>query len=286
MILECVPNISEGQDADVIEQIISCMKNVEIKNVHMDPDHNRSVITFLGSPKHSIQAAFDMTHKAMELLDINSHEGAHPFIGVVDVIPFVPYKNLSMENAINAAHSLGKRLSEKLKLPVYYYGYASKTKERFELPYVRRGGFQVLKSEIHLKERYPDEGQGLNLKAGAVAIGARDFLVAFNVNIDTADVDIAKSIAKNIREKSGGLKGVRALGLELKSRGITQVSINIVDHKETPLKRVFEWVKKWAYEYQVEVLGSELVGMILKELYYPNMEKELKISNFSDKLLL
>ncbi|OGC16284.1 glutamate formimidoyltransferase [candidate division WOR-1 bacterium RIFOXYC2_FULL_37_10] len=286
MLLECVPNISEGRDDELVKQIISVMKNVDIRNLHIDPDHNRSVITFFGEPQAVEQAAYDMTERAMQLLDIHEHDGVHPYIGVVDVIPFVPYKDTTMETAVKVSHSLGKRLWKGLKLPVYYYGFAAKQKERHDLPYVRKGGYEVLKREISQKERTPDEGIGLHIDAGAVAIGARNFLIAFNVNLNTKDLSIAQSIAKNIREKHGGLKGVRALGLELKSQGIVQVSINLVDHAETSLKRVFEWVEKWAYEYNVDILESEIVGMIPKDVYFLNMEKNLRIKNFSSALLI
>jgi len=285
MIIECVPNISEGRDEEVVRQIFAVLKGVEVKNIHVDPDHNRSVVTFFGTPQNVEKAAFNMTLTAMQLLDIDKHEGVHPYIGVVDVIPFIPYKNAVMKDAVSIAHSLGKKLWKKLKLPVYYYGSAAKVPERTDLPYVRKGGYPALKNEIHLDARIPDEGKGLHITAGAVAVGARNFLIAFNVNLNTQDVAIAQSIAKNIREKHGGLKGVRALGLPLKSRDLTQVSINLVDHKETPLKRVFEWVSKWAYEYKVEIVESEIVGMIPREAVFLNMENLLKIRNFSEKIV-
>ena len=154
------------------------------------------------------------------------------------------------------------------------------------MPYVRKGGFIELQREVALPHRQPDEGKGLHVTAGATAVGARSFLIAFNVNLDTEDLTIAQSIAKNIREKSGGLKGVRALGLSLESKERTQVSVNLVDHRETSLKRVFEWIEKWAYEYKVTIIESELVGMIPKEACFLNMEKALKLYNFSDKLII
>ena len=264
--IECVPNISEGADLDLVDDIISAVKTVKILNVHSDPDHNRTVVTFIDEPEKVKQAAFDLTERAMQLLDVNQHMGVHPFIGVVDVIPFIPVSGCTMEEARSLALALGRELWKKLKLPVYFYGEAAKIPERKELPCVRTGGYFRLKNEIDLPQRRPDLGKGLHNTAGAVAVGARDFLIAFNVNLNTPDPTIAQSIAKNIREKSGGLPGVRALGVELISRSITQVTINITDHQETSLEKVLEEVKKWAKEYRVEVIESEIVGLTPEEV--------------------
>jgi glutamate formiminotransferase len=213
----------------------------------------------------------------MQLLDVNEHEGAHPFVGVVDVIPFVPIKNISVKETVKLAWELGEDVAAKLALPVYFYGQAARIAERKELPYVRRGGFAVLKAEIDHPHRKPDIGHGLHVTAGAVSVGVRDFLIAYNINLDTRDLDIARSIAKNIREKNGGLPGIRALGVELKSKGITQVTINVVDHKKTSLKQVFDEVIKWAKEYQVAVIDSEIVGLIPEDAVFPGMDKYLKL---------
>jgi len=283
---ECVPNFSEGEDEILISQIVSAIKTAKVLDVHSDPDHNRSVVTMIGEADQIKQAAFDLTMRAMQLLDIKEHSGAHPFIGVVDVIPFIPLKGSKMEDAIKLAHKLGVELWDKLKLPVYYYGEAAKIAERKELSYVRSGGYNTLKIEINEKHRRPDVGEGLHQNAGAAAVGARNFLIAYNINLKTNELDIAKSIARNIREKSGGLAGVRALGMELKSRGITQVSINIIDHKETSLRHVFDEVKVWAREYGVEIIESELVGLIPKDAVFPGMKDYLKMRNFSENLIL
>ncbi|MFH1683270.1 MAG: glutamate formimidoyltransferase [Candidatus Margulisiibacteriota bacterium] len=276
-LIECVLNFSEGADLALVDDIVSAVKTAKILDVHSDPDHNRTVVTILGEPKDVKQAAFDLTERAMQLLDVKDHEGAHPYIGVVDVIPFVPIKDIKEREVVKLAHGFGKELWEKLKLPVYFYGEAAKKKERKELPYVRRGGYAALKNEIDDPHRKPDVGHGLHVTAGAAAVGVRDFLIAYNVNLDTNNLNIAKSIANNIREKSGGLPGIRALGVELKSKGITQVTINVVDHKTTSLKKVFAAVKKWAKEYEVEILGSELVGMIPKEAVFEGMNDYLQL---------
>lgn len=284
--LECVPNFSEGKDLALVDDIVSAVKTAKVLDVHSDPDHNRSVVTMAGEPEAVRQAAFDLTERAMQLLDVRDHEGAHPFIGVVDVIPFIPLKDISIEEAVKLAREFGEDLFAKLSLPVYFYGEAAKMAERRELPYVRRGGYFVLQKEIDEPHRRPDVGHGLHITAGAAAVGVRDFLIAFNVNLETNDLDIAKSIAKNIREKNGGLPGIRALGVELKSRGITQVTINVTDHKMTSLKSVFDEVNRWAKEYNVNILESELVGMVPKEAVFHEMKDYLKLPHFSEKQVL
>ena len=285
-LVECVPNFSEGSDLTLVEDIVSAIKSAKVLDLHSDPDHNRSVVTMVGEPEGVKQAAFDLTERAMQLLDIREHNGVHPFIGVVDVIPFVPLRDCEMQEVIDLSWKLCEELWQQLKLPVYFYGRSAKVPERKELSYVRKGGYALLKKEIDQPQRKPDLGHGLHLTAGAVAVGARDYLIAFNVNLNTTDRDIAKSIAKNIREKDGGLRGVRALGVELPSRGITQVTINILDHRETSLKKVFDEVKKWAKEYQVEIIESEIVGLIPASAVFEGMKDYLKLKNFSEAKIL
>jgi glutamate formiminotransferase len=285
-LVECVPNFSEGNDLALVDDIISAVKSAKVVDRHSDPDHNRTVVTIVGEPKAVKQAAFELTERAMQLLDVNDHQGAHPYIGVVDVIPFVPLKNITEAEVIKLAHGCGKELWQKLQLPVYFYGDAAKIEERKELPYVRRGGFSALKSEINDPHRKPDIGHGLHVTAGAVSVGVRDFLIAFNINLDTTDLDIAKSIAKNIREKNGGLPGIRALGVELKSKGLTQVTVNVVDHKRTSLRILFDEVKNWAKEYKVEIAGSELVGLMPQDAVFDGMETYLDLPGFSKNQIL
>jgi len=277
-LVECVPNFSEGTDLALVDDIVSAVKSAKVLDVHSDPDHNRTVVTILGEPDKVKQAAFELTLRAMQLLDVNDHQGAHPFIGVVDVIPFIPVKDITEKEVVKLAHSFGQELWDKLALPVYFYGDAAKQEARKELPEVRRGGFKALKAEIDAPRRKPDIGHGLHVSAGAVAVGVRDYLIAYNVNLKTTDLDIAKSIAKNIREKSGGLPGIRALGVELKSQNCTQVTINVTDHKTTSLKKVFNQVKKWAKEYEVGILGSEIVGMLPKDAVFEGMFDYLKLN--------
>ncbi len=285
-VIECVLNFSEGTDPSLIDDIVSAIKTAKVLDIHSDPDHNRSVVTFIGEPGGVGQGAFDLTERAMQLLDVREHTGAHPFIGVVDVIPFVPLVDCTMKEAADLSWELGKKLWDHLKLPVYFYGEAAKIPERKDLSYVRKGGFAILKEEIDQPHRKPDVGHGLHVTAGAAAVGARNYLIAFNVNLNTPDRDIAKSIAKNIREKDGGLPGVRALGVELPSRCITQVTINILDHKETSLKKVFDQVKKWAKEYQVEIIESEIVGLIPASAAFEGMHGYLKLKNLSERMII
>ncbi|MFA5840547.1 MAG: glutamate formimidoyltransferase [Candidatus Margulisiibacteriota bacterium] len=285
-LIECVPNFSEGSDPSLIDEIVSAVKSAKVLNVHSDPDHNRSVVTILGKPDEVILAAFSLTERAIQLLDIKQHVGEHPFIGVVDVIPLIPVKGISVAETVVLARELASELWTKIKLPVFYYGDAAIIPSRRDLPNVRRGGYFALRQEIGTPARHPDVGSGLHATAGAVAIGVRDYLIAFNINLDSNDLSIASSIAKNIREKSGGLPGVRAIGIDLKSRGIVQVSINIIDHKATSLKAVFDEVSKWAKEYQVGILESELVGMLPQSALFAEMKNYLKLSNYSDQLIL
>jgi len=284
-LIECVPNFSEGCDSALIDDIVSAIKTAKVLNVHSDPDHNRSVVTIVGSPQDVKQAAFDLTERAMQLLDVTDHVGEHPYIGVVDVIPFVPV-HCALSTVCSLAYELGLELWEKLGLPVYFYGEAAKIKERKELPYVRKGGYKNLLEEIDSPHRRPDVGEGLHVSAGATAVGVRDLLIAFNVNLATSDLSLAKSIANNIREKSGGLAGVRALGIPLYSRGITQVSINICDHRTTSIKKVFDEVTKWAFEYQVGIIESEIVGMVPEEAVFEGMVEYLNLTAFTTKQVL
>jgi glutamate formiminotransferase len=285
-LIECVPNFSEGTDLELVKQIVAAVKTARVIDLHSDPDHNRSVATIIGEPGAVGQAAFDLTERAMQLLDVRQHRGVHPFIGVVDVIPFVPVRDCTMDEAIDLAWELGRRLWERLELPVYYYGAAAVKAERRELSFVRHGGYDALREEIDDPLRRPDMGQGLHPTAGAIAVGARDYLIAINFELDTADVDIARSIAKNIREKSGGLPGVRALGVGLGSRNVAQVTVNVVDHKKTSLRKLNNEVRKWAKEYGVGIAGSELVGLVPAAAVYTGMKDELKLHNLSDAKIL
>ena len=209
---ECVPNFSEGEDESLIREIVSAVRAGKVLDVHSDPDHNRSVVTIVGEGPEIRRAAFELTERALQLLDVREHYGAHPFIGVMDVVPFVPLEGSDMENAIELAYELGDELWDRLRLPVYFYGEAAIIPKRKELPYVRRGGYKTLREESGAPHRLPDLGHGLHPTGGAVAVGARNFLIAFNVDLATSDLDLAKSIAKRHprdKRRAAGGKGAR-----------------------------------------------------------------------------
>ena len=228
-----------------------------------------------------------MTERAIELIDIEKHDGVHPYIGAVDVIPFVPLVGVTMDETVEMARSLGDEIAHNLKLPVYFYGYAAMHPERRELPDVRRGGWAKLKEEIKSAARHPDYGEPvLHKKGGAVAIGVRNFLIAFNINLHSSDLEAAKAIAKSVREAHGGLSGVRAIGVLLKSKDIAQISMNLIDHRETTLKEIMDHVKKVAAERDITIKGSELVGLIPRDAVFPNMKQYLKLDEFDGKKVL
>jgi glutamate formiminotransferase len=266
-LVECVANFSEGRRAHVVDAIAGAIRathGAHILDQSADADHNRSVITFAGRPEHVGEAAVAAAGKAVELIDLNLQDGVHPRIGAVDVIPFVPLRHITLIECGWIAHSVGAELWNRYQLPVYLYGDAAVLPERRSLPYVRQGGYEFLKEAVRTDmKRFPDYGQAeLHPTAGAVAVGARKILIAWNIELDTADVEAAKSIAQTIREANGGFIGVRALGLPLESRGITQVSMNLTDYEVTPPHFVMERVQRLAVEHGARVVGSELIGLI------------------------
>ena len=283
--LLCIPNVSEGRRPEVIEKLaaaISSVDGVTLLDTHTDRDHNRSVFTFAGEPQNVARAAFVLTETALALIDVTAHRGVHPRIGAVDVIPFVPWDGLPMQDAVDHSHHLGLEIAEKLLVPVYYYEQATKQGERKSLSSLRRGGLDRLREIITIDEGRPDAGPAaLHPRGGAVVIGARGPLIAFNVNLVTNRLEIAQAIAKKIRERDGGLPGIRALGVPLESKKIVQVTINITDYQKTSVKAVFAAVQKEAAALGVPILESELVGMIPKDATFEGMKKALKISNFA-----
>jgi glutamate formiminotransferase/formiminotetrahydrofolate cyclodeaminase len=263
-IVECVPNFSEGRRPEVlsaIESAIRSVANVTLLNQHTDADHNRTVFTFAGPPKDVSQAAFNAIKTAAELIDLDQHEGEHPRIGATDVVPFIPISGLSMDDCVKLAKELGKRVGEELQIPVYLYEAAATRPDRKNLEDVRRGQYEELKASIEQDpERAPDFGPKKLGKAGATVIGARAFLIAFNVYLGTEDVSIAKKIAHTIRYSSGGLRFVKALGLLV--NGEAQVSMNLTDFTRTPIALVVELIRREAARYGTNVKHSELVGLI------------------------
>ncbi|RLF48122.1 MAG: glutamate formimidoyltransferase [Thermoplasmata archaeon] len=265
-LVECVPNFSEGRRKEVIDAIVNEARkyNVKILNVHADADHNRTDVTIIGEPEEVKNAALAMSLKAVELIDMNKHKGEHPRMGAMDVVPFVPLLNTTMEDCIKLAHEFAKEFSEKAGVPCFLYEEAATRPDRKNLADVRRGEFEGLKEEIGKNpDKVPDYGPNkIHPTAGATAVGAREFLIAFNVNLATNDIEIAKKIAKAVRHSSGGYRYVKAMGFEIKEKGIVQVSMNMTNYKKTPLFRVFETIKREAARYGVNVLSGEIIGMV------------------------
>lgn len=263
-LVECVPNFSEGRRPDVVASIkdtIARVQSVYVLDYHSDEDHNRSVITFVGSPEGVEEAAFQAIKKASQLIDLKEHEGEHPRIGATDVVPFVPIRDVSMEDCVEIARRLGERVGSALNIPVYLYEEAATRPHRKRLENIRRGDYEGLKKEIEIDpEREPDFGPAAMGPAGATVIGAREFLIAYNVYLTTDDKQIADKIARAVRRSSGGLRYVKALGMLVEGRA--QVSMNLTNFKGTPLARVVEFIRREARRHGVAVHHSELVGLI------------------------
>ena len=265
-IVECIPNFSEGRRKEVIDQIVVAAKNegVQILDVSSDSDHNRTVLTFAGEPKLVEQAAFAAIKKASEMIDLDVHQGEHPRIGATDVVPFVPIRGITLAECVEMAKHVGQRVSKELQIPVYFYEAAATRSDRTNLENIRKGQYEGLKADILTNlERKPDLGPAALGKAGATVIGARTALIAFNVYLTTADVAIAKNIAKAVRHSSGGFKFVKAAGFLVE--GQAQVSMNLTDYKQTPIARVVEAIRREAARYGVGIHHSELVGLIPQE---------------------
>ncbi len=289
-IVECVPNFSEGRRKRVVEQIveaITSMKGAKVLDLEMDADHNRSVVTFLGRPRVVEEAAFRGIRKAAELIDMDEHEGQHPRIGAADVVPFVPVQDVAMEECVEMARRLGEKVGRELGIPVYLYEKAATRPERVNLADVRRGEYEALKEEIATEpHREPDFGPRRLGKAGASVIGAREPLIAYNVYLNTDDLKIAQAIARAARHSSGGLRHVKALGLEIKQRGLVQVSMNLTNYRGTPVHRVFELIRREAARYGVNVVSSEIVGLIPQQALLDAAEFYLQIENFRTQMVL
>jgi glutamate formiminotransferase len=283
--IECVPNFSDGRDpavAAALRAAIEGTPGVRLLGWHSDPDHHRSVATFAGAPEAVEEAAFRAIARAAERIDLRKHAGAHPRLGATDVCPFVPLEPGGMPRCVRAAEIVGARVVAELGLPVYLYGEAARVPERRALPAVRRGGFEGLRTAVEQDPaRRPDLGPArLHPSAGAVALGARDFLVAFNVNLASRDLAVARAIARAIRESDGGLPGIRALGLELASQGCAQVSINLCDPRRTGLLAVFAEVERLAREAGTAIRGSELVGLAPRFALDASIARAVRLPDF------
>lgn len=289
-IIECVPNFSEGKDLKklkAIAQAISAISGVKLLDIHKDPDHNRSVFTFIGAPDAVFEAAMDGCGKSVELIDMRDHSGIHPRIGAVDVVPFIPFGDAEMHDAVAVAQRFGHAFGERNRIPVYFYGEAALQGGRRELPDVRKGGYEGLSHKLNDPRWIPDAGPFVfNERSGATAVGARVPLIAFNINLNTGEVGVAKDIACAIRQSSGGLPCIKAMGVYLKSRGIAQVSMNLTNYQVTPVRVVYESVQELAKQHHVNILESELVGLIPRKAMEGITDKDLKLAGFSEKKIL
>jgi glutamate formiminotransferase len=290
-IVECIPNFSEGRRADVIDQIVAAIQSTPdavLLDRESDPNHNRSVVTFVAPRERVVDAAIAAARKAAELIDLNKHTGEHPRMGATDVIPFVPISGVTMGDCVALARVCGERMWSELGIPVYLYEKAATRPERENLATVRKGQFEGIRDEIAtIDSRIPDFGERhVHPTAGITAVGARPPLIAYNVNLGTADIEIANKIARAVRHQSGGLRYVKALGFELKDRGIVQVSMNMVNYEGTPLFRVFEMIKREAERYGVAVVGSEIVGLVPQRALNSVADFYLQLEKFSEEQIL
>ena len=290
-IFECVPDYSEGQDkakVDAIVAEITKVPGVNLLDVQMDADHNRSVVTFVGGADAVAEAAFQSVRKASELIDLTVHKGEHPRMGAADVIPFIPVGDATMEDAIAIAKSVGERIGGELEIPVFFYEDAATRPERKNLAKVRKGQFEGLRDEIGVNpEREPDCGPNrIHPTAGATAVGAREFLIAFNVNLDSDDLELAKKIASTVREASGGFPSVKGMGFEISERGIVQVSMNMTNFHVTNLVVVYDRIAEMASEAGVAVLESEIVGLLPAKALTDCAVQHMKVADFSDDQIL
>jgi len=287
-LVECVPNFSEGRDQSKVDAILEAMKmdGVYLLDREMDADHNRCVITLVGDPTNVSEAAIRGVGKAAELIDLTQHTGAHPRLGAADVVPFIPIEGIALEDCVAIAKRVGEEIWKRFRVPVYLYEAAAQRPERQNLENVRRGQFEGIREEVKTNpDRKPDFGDAaLHPTAGATIVGARKFLVAYNVYLNTPDVDIAKKVAKSIRYSNGGLRYVKGMGVPV--RGLAQVSMNLTDTDQTPIARVFEYVKREAARYGVMPLSSEIVGLIPKKALEDAAEWFLQVENFDSSLIL
>lgn len=289
-LIECVPNFSEGRRQNIIESIVKPFKEQKgcyLFDYRADEDHNRLVVSLAGEPQAISDAVMAASKIAVDNIDLNTHKGAHPRMGAVDVIPFTPISGISMEECVELARSFGKRFHDELNVPVYYYEEAAIRPDRTRLEVIRKGQFEGLKEEITKPERHPDLGEPkLHPTAGATVIGARKFLVAFNVNLNTTNVEIAKTIGKRVRASGGGFTAIKGIGLALEDKGMVQVSMNIVDYDKTAMYRALEFIRMEAARWGVTVNGTEVYGMIPVAAMLDSAAYYMQIDDFDPNQVL
>ena len=288
--MECVPNFSEGRDLQKIDKIVAPFRGkqgVKLLDYSNDEDHNSLVVTVVGEPEPLRDAVLEAIGVAVELIDLNHHQGQHPRMGAVDVVPFIPIRNVTMEEAVALSKEVGKEVAKRYNLPVFLYEKSASAPHRENLAAVRKGEFEGMAEKIKQPEWHPDFGLAeRHPTAGTVAIGARMPLVAYNINLNTPSLEIAHDIAKKIRFIGGGLRYCKAMGVELKDRGITQVSINMTDYTRTALYRAFELVRVEARRYGVSIVGSEIIGLVPMEALIDTASYYLGLENFSMEQVL
>ncbi len=289
-LVECVPNYSEGRRKDVVEEIVKAIESVsgvKVIDWSMDADHNRSVVTCIAPPDKAVEAMLKGAEVAIKHIDLRSHRGEHPRIGAVDVVPFVPLMDISMKECAALAYEFGQKLWDSLKVPVYFYAEAAKAPHKYRLPDIRKGEFEGLSEKMKDPQWYPDVGEPQpHPTAGATVTGARQFLIAYNVYLNTPDVKIAKKVAKAVRESSGGLKNVQAKGVFIEERGLAQVTMNILNFKKTPIPKVFELVKREAQRYGVLPVESEIIGLVPLDALVDVFKYYLQAHNFKRSQVL
>jgi glutamate formiminotransferase len=290
-LVECVPNFSEGRNKETIARLRAAIAEVEtacVLDTHIDPDHNRSVITFVAHPAYVVAAAVNGVALAAELIDMRLHSGVHPRLGATDVLPFVPVAGVTLDDCVGLAYQAGERIANELSIPVFYYERAALCPERKNLEDVRRGALELLREQIAtVPERAPDAGPlHVHETAGAVAVGARPFLIAFNINLRTSDVSIARQVARAVRARQGGLPFVKALGFELATRGLVQVSMNLVNYEVTGMEQAYEAVKNEAAKLGAAIASTEIVGLVPERALNPKAEYFSKLENFGEDKVL
>jgi len=286
-LVECVPNFSEGRKTETVERLARAISSVStacVLDTHLDPDHNRSVITFVAAPEMIVEAALRAVGLAAELIDMRQHTGVHPRLGATDVLPFIPISGVTMDDCAALAHQAGERIARELSIPVFFYERAALKPDRVNLEDVRRGTLELLREQIAVDpNRAPDLGpRRVHETAGAIAIGARPFLIAFNTNLRTTDVSIARKIARAVRARGGGLPFVKALGFELSTRGLVQVSMNIVNYEVTGITQAYDAVRREAERAGAEIVSTEIVGLVPEKALDKSAEYFQKLENFSE----
>ena len=290
-LIECVPNFSEGRKPETVRLIAESIASVEpacVLDTHIDPDHNRSVVTFVAPPERVVAAAVNAVRRASELIDMRAHLGEHPRLGATDVLPFVPVRGVTMDDCVRLAHEAGEIIARELSIPVYYYEHAALRPERVNLEDVRRGALELLREQITTNpERAPDVGLAqVHDSSGAIAVGARPILIAFNVILRSSEIDIARQIARKIRARTGGLPFLKALGFKLHSRDLVQVSMNLVNYEVTGMAAAYDAVQREANIIGVEIESAEIVGLIPRNALDREAAYFNKLENFSEAKIL